>query len=190
MSADPVRLTPADAGRYARFRLRMLHDSPWAFASSPEDDMAVEVPRVAALLGERENAVLAIAAASPVGDGERAASDADAELVAAAGIMRNKRIKFTHRALLWGVFVDPASRGRGYGRRVVTAALALAREWPDIDFVDLGVSERAVEAQRLYERLGFAAWGREPESMQVDGRRYDEIYMTLRLPRSTAGEGA
>ena len=32
-----------------------------------------------------------------------------------------------------------------------------------------------------YESLGFRAWGREPESLEVDGRRYDEIFLALRL---------
>ena len=29
--------------------------------------------------------------------------------------------------------------------------------------------------------VGFRAWGREPESLEIDGRRYDEIFMALRL---------
>jgi L-amino acid N-acyltransferase YncA len=43
------------------------------------------------------------------------------------------------------------------------------------------VSENAPEAQRLYESLGFQQWGREPEATQHEGRRYDEIHMTLKL---------
>jgi ribosomal protein S18 acetylase RimI-like enzyme len=103
------------------------------------------------------------------------------ELVAAAGIRRLQGSKSAHRAQLWGVFVEPAQRGRGLGRRVVVAAIARARGWPGVDYVDLGVSEQAPEARHLYESLGFRPWGREPESTCVGDRRYDEIYMTLRL---------
>jgi RimJ/RimL family protein N-acetyltransferase len=49
--------------------------------------------------------------------------------------------------------------------------------------VDLGVSENAPEARRLYEKLGFRVWGREPASTQHGTQRYDEIYMSLRLQR-------
>jgi ribosomal protein S18 acetylase RimI-like enzyme len=95
--------------------------------------------------------------------------------------MRGKAPKFAHRANLWGVFVEPAYRGSGYGRAVVVAALEVARAWPGVDFVDLGVSENAPEALRLYESLGFVAWGREPETTAHARRRYDEIFMALRL---------
>jgi RimJ/RimL family protein N-acetyltransferase len=87
------------------------------------------------------------------------------------------------------VFVEPAYRGNGLGRAVVTAAIDLARSWPGVDYVDLGASERAPEAQCLYENLGFRAWGREPEATEIGGRRYDEIHMTLRL-RPGDGRGA
>jgi len=89
--------------------------------------------------------------------------------------------KFAHRARLWGVWVEPTHRGRGLGRLVVESALALARRWTGVGYVDLGVSENAPEALRLYESLGFTTWGREPAATQYGTHRYDEIYMTLRL---------
>jgi RimJ/RimL family protein N-acetyltransferase len=102
-------------------------------------------------------------------------------LAAAAGIFRQEKEKFVHRARLWGVFVEPAYRGRGIGRIVVAAAIDLARTWEGVDHLDLGVSENSPGAIRLYESLGFRQWGREPETLQHNGRRYDEIYMSLRL---------
>jgi RimJ/RimL family protein N-acetyltransferase len=170
LEAVPYRLAPADAERYAPFRMRMLRDSPWAFASSPEEDLAREPARVAEMLEGEQYAIVAIDA--PDGSGELAAS---------AAIYRQTSAKAAHRAGVWGVFVDPAWRGRGLGRAVMVAALDLARGWEGVDWVDLGVSENAPAAQALYESLGFRGWGREPESLQCDGRRYDEIFMTLRL---------
>jgi ribosomal protein S18 acetylase RimI-like enzyme len=104
-----------------------------------------------------------------------------AELVAGAGILRMKRAKFAHRARLWGVYVEPEQRGRGLGRVVVSAAIEVARTWPGLEYIDLGVSANAPKAHRLYESLGFTAWGREPESTAHGALRYDEIYMTLKL---------
>ena len=148
----------------------MLLDSPWAYSASPEDDFALDVDRVRAMFADERAATFAIEAPGSPGD-----------LVATASIRRETRTKFAHRALVWGVFVEPEHRGRGWGRAVVTAAVDLARAWAGVDYVDLAVSENAPAAQRLYESLGFAAWGREPESTELEGRRYDEIYMTLRL---------
>jgi RimJ/RimL family protein N-acetyltransferase len=61
------------------------------------------------------------------------------------------------------------------------AVITHARRWRGVTFLDLGVSANSPEAQRLYESLGFVVWGREPEATEYDGRRYDEIHMTLRL---------
>jgi ribosomal protein S18 acetylase RimI-like enzyme len=171
--APVVRLSPSDAERFARFRERMLREAPWAFAATPEDDVALDPAYLGKSLAESENAILAIEEAGT--------------LVASAGIVRMKSPKFAHRAKLWGVFVDAGRRGCGLGRRVTAAAVDLARTWDGVDFVDLGVSANSPEARRLYESLGFTVWGREPETTQYGGQRYDEIYMSLRVDRRAGG---
>lgn len=170
MPPTPIRLGPADAARYAAFRLRMLREAPWAFGASPEDDRARHPRQIAAMLGQPEYGILALEAEPP-----------DDALLAAAGIVRQTRRKSAHRASIWGVYVEKAHRGRGLGRAVTSAALDLARSWEGVDYVDLGVSANSPEAQRLYESLGFRPWGREPESLEHGGKRYDEVFMTLRL---------
>jgi ribosomal protein S18 acetylase RimI-like enzyme len=156
----------------------MLTESPWAFAASPDDDFALDQARLEVLLAEEENAILAVEATEWLGISAGAPHD---ELLAAAGVVRMKQAKFTHRARLWGVFVEPAHRGKGLGKAVVGAAIELARCWSGVRYVDLGVSENAPAAQRLYETLGFKQWGREPEATQLEGRCYDELHMTLKL---------
>jgi len=61
------------------------------------------------------------------------------------------------------------------------AVITHAGSWRGVTYLDLAVSANSPEAQRLYESLGSAVWGREPEATEHDGRRYDEIHMTLRL---------
>jgi RimJ/RimL family protein N-acetyltransferase len=161
----------------------MLLDAPWAFGASPEGDKGLDIAHLERSLAGEDYAIFAIDAPAPTGAWADAAGETreELELIAGAGIMRARSPKFAHRASIWGVFVEPAYRGNGLGRAVVTAAIDLARSWSGVDYVDLGASGAAPEAQRLYERLGFAAWGREPEATEIDGRRYDEIHMTLRL---------
>ncbi len=177
----PVRLSSSDAARYARLRLRMLLDAPWAFGASPENDKGLDIAHLEKALADDAYAIFAMelpplsGAAAPHGEHEKP------DLIAAAGIMRQVSPKFRHRASIWGVFVEPDYRRNGLGRAVVAAAIDLARTWPGVDYVDLGASVGAPEAKRLYESLGFVAWGREPEATEIDGRRYDETHMTLRL---------
>jgi ribosomal protein S18 acetylase RimI-like enzyme len=181
-TATPIRLQVSDAERYARLRLRMLLGAPWAFAASPDDDRVLNASELASYLQDEQKALFAIEQPADSGrPGSPRSTGNDAELVAAAGIVRVSSPKLAHRAKVWGVYVDPEYRRLGFGRLVVAAVVGHARQWPGVDFVDLGVSENSPEAQRLYESLGFEMWGREPEAIECDGRRYDEIYMTLRL---------
>ena len=170
--AAPIRLTPGDAPRYAALRRRMLEDAPWAFAASPDDDRALDLEDLARCLAPDHRPAFAILAIEESPGGA---------LVAAAGLARAARQKFAHRASVWGVFVEPAHRGRGHARALLEAVIALARTWPGLVYLDLGVSASSPEAQRLYEDLGFVAWGREPGATAWGEAHIDEIHMSLRL---------
>lgn len=177
-----IRLGPGDAERYARLRLRMLTLAPWAFSATPEDDEALDVPRLAETFAQEHHATFAIEAARSLElDSQIEGEPGGPVLVGSASVTRATSPKFSHRARIWGVFVDPASRGRSLGRALMDAAITHAQSWPGLAFLDLSVSANSPEAQRLYESFGFAAWGREPEATEHEGRRYDEIHMTLRL---------
>jgi ribosomal protein S18 acetylase RimI-like enzyme len=173
-----IRLGPGDSERYVRLRLRMLTLAPWAFSATPGDEEALDVPHVARMLAREHHATFAIEA-PPLRPGLRQAGRP--ALVASASLTRAESPKFSHRARVWGVFVEPAYRGRAFGRALMHAVITHARSWEGVEFLDLGVSANSPEAQRLYESFGFVVWGREPEATQHDGRRYDEIHMTHRL---------
>jgi len=154
----------------------MLLDSPWAFGASPEDDKGLDLAHLATTLAGETHAVFAIEAPSAPDQAPR-----ERELIASTRVLRRTSPTFRHRATIWGVFVEPGRRGRGYGRAVTEAAVSHARTWPVVDYVDLRVNAAAPVAPRLYESPGFEAWEREPEATEVGGLRYDEIHMPLRL---------
>jgi ribosomal protein S18 acetylase RimI-like enzyme len=183
MTPSVIRLGPGDAERYMRLRLRMLTTAPWAFSATPEEDEALDPVHLARLLAQEHLATFAIEAPVPLRlDGETGReADGRQVLVASASLTRATSPKFSHRARIWGVFVEPAYRGEGRGEALMRAVITQARSWPGVDFLDVAVSANSPEAQRLYEKVGFEAWGREPEATEHEGRRYDEIYMTLRL---------
>jgi ribosomal protein S18 acetylase RimI-like enzyme len=60
------------------------------------------------------------------------------------------------------LYVVPALRGRGIGRALLDAAIALARE-RGADHMDLGTSEDDVAARGLYESAGFTNRERPPD---------------------------
>ena len=162
------RLRPEDALVYLPFRRAMLVDAPLAFGSSPEDDRHGSDPATLAASLEKPESVIVGA-----WQGDR--------LVSAAGLAREEKLKMRHRAFIWGVWTEPGFRGRGIGERVIRACVDLARTWSGVRVVYLAAGAGQHAAIRLYERVGFVAWGVEPACIQYDGALHDEVHMQLRL---------
>lgn len=150
----------------------MLADSPWAFGASPEQDRGSDVAGVARSLAESAEYAIAGALDDPA---------PNTRLLAAAGLLRDPALKRRHVATVWGVYVTPGARGRGLGRAVVQRVIAHARSWPGVERVHLSVSENSPEAHALYQSLGFAAWGIEPDCLRVGEASFAEVHMSLRL---------
>lgn len=178
MNAEPLSsepairvLAPAEASVYAEFRRAMLADAPLAFASSPETDPACDPAELAKRLAGPGQSISA-AYVGPV-------------LASAAGLFREPKPKMNHRATIWGVWTRPEFRGRGLADRVIRHALGVARSWPGLRIVSLSANVSQSSAIRLYTRLGFRAWGIEPNVLMLDGTLHDEIHMQIVLDRST-----
>lgn len=104
MRAAVIRLTPNDAGIFLPFRRQMLSEAPWAFASSLEDDFALDIANVQKSLAEPDNAILAI----------KASDKADA-LSAAAGIFRIKEPQVLPQGKALGRLCGRSSSQSGFG---------------------------------------------------------------------------
>ena len=100
-----------------------------------------------------------------------AATDAGAGLLAldgrrAAGAIvavRPVELAFRHTLTDLTIFVDPADRGRGLGRRLFETFLDGVRaDLPGVERVELYVREGNARAVALYESLGFVREGRHP----------------------------
>ena len=169
---DPIvrKLHLADAAEYFDLRREALEREPYAFGSSSSDDRFRSIEPVREALVDAEQAI--IGAFAP-------------ELIGAVGIRRLTRAKLRHRAELWGMYVRAAHRRAGMGRRLVEEAIRFARDGDGIRQVHLAVTDRAVAAAALYEKLGFLVWGIEPAGLRVDGVDLAEKHMVLRLSNSS-----
>lgn len=101
------------------------------------------------------------------------------ELVGSAAVAwPSKLLSSRHKTNLWGVFVAPANRGVGIGRRLVTRAVRHAFE-NGARRVNLQVFVPNPEAVRLYLSMGFVEYGREPDAVCLAGTYFDGIHMSL-----------
>lgn len=165
------RLVSSDAPAFRALRQRVLAEEPYAFTPTPAEEASVPLAHTEARLAEGRTT-----------GGVIGAFDADGSLVAIVGVERETRAKRAHAASLRSVYVGPEARGHGLGERIVGAALAFASSMPGVAHVTLGVIETNTDALRLYERLGFAVVGRDPDYLRVDGRSLAHLTLMRPLP--------
>ncbi|MFJ7149401.1 GNAT family N-acetyltransferase [Streptomyces sp. NPDC100445] len=85
---------------------------------------------------------------------------------------------------LWQLAVLPALQSRGLGTLLVRAAEQRIRH-RGLRRAELAVEESNPRARVLYERLGYVAYGREPDAWDVEGpdgsiRRHETMCILLR----------
>ena len=102
------------------------------------------------------------------------------------GCMQEHKIKARHKAVIWGTYVHPGSRGAGVGSRLLSHLVAHVAEWDHVDSLTLTVMDRAQAARAVYRGAGFEVFGRELDSLRDHGVSDTMEYMSLRLPRSKA----
>lgn len=83
-----------------------------------------------------------------------------------------------NRAHMGYIVVDPASRGKGYGRHMVYLALEYARDILGMHFVTLGVYDCNEPARRCYEAEGFSKAERLGSvETEFNGETWNYYYM-------------
>jgi RimJ/RimL family protein N-acetyltransferase len=84
-----------------------------------------------------------------------------------------------HRAML-GMGIERGSRGKGYGRGLLAAAITWAKN-AELAWLDLGVFAHNARARALYASVGFVEVGTIPDRFRVDGTVIDDVSMVLKL---------
>lgn len=174
MTADVRRLTPADAAAHRALMLQAYTDDSTSFTSSAAEREVLPLSWWAARMAEGEDALERVFGAFVEG-----------QLAGAAGLSMQSRPKLRHKALLFGMYVRPEHRGRGLGRALVEAVLAEARRAPQLQIVQLTVTQGNTAAETLYRRCGFEPWGVEPMGTFDNGRFHGKVHMACPLARST-----
>ena len=124
---------------------RLLHDFNTEF-DTPSPGVAVLAPRLEALLNA--DSTFAILAGTPP--------------VAVALITLRPNVWYAGLvALLDELYVEPSRRGHGIGTDIIELLVATCRD-RGADLIEINVDQADVDAQRFYERHGFA--GTDPDT--------------------------
>ena len=163
-------LTPDDAAEWLRLRLEALEGDPEAFGASLEEHQSLSVDEVKRRLWSGEDAFV-------LGALE------DQRMVGMAGFVREKGLKTRHKGRVWGVYVSPAARGKGVGRKMLEMILQRSRTIPELQQVLISVATTQAAAVSLYRSLGFEPFGHEPRALKIGDRFVDEQYMIFWVKR-------
>jgi ribosomal protein S18 acetylase RimI-like enzyme len=87
--------------------------------------------------------------------------------------------KFAHQCL-FAIIVDEKFRNRGVGKALMEKMMEAARDKFKIEILHLEVYQ-GNPALRLYERLGFKEFGRQPRFIKMEGEYLDKIMMQKEL---------
>jgi RimJ/RimL family protein N-acetyltransferase len=104
---------------------------------------------------------------------------AEGVLIGTMGLLRNSRAKTKHKAVVWGVYVAPAWRGKRVGRAMLVELITLARSQPGLDQITLTVNVQDQAAKRLYAAVGFEVYGHERHALKLEHGYIDQDHMLL-----------
>ncbi|NNF05222.1 MAG: GNAT family N-acetyltransferase [Candidatus Eisenbacteria bacterium] len=166
------RLDPSHASDYRTLMLEAFHTSPEAFTSTFEERASEPLSFWQDRLQMSEDVPCKIFGAI-----------ADHALVGVAGLQFHQRKQTAHKAKLFGMYVKPANRGAGVGRKLVETVLSAAYIKSRIRQVQLTVTEGNDSAVALYQSCGFEVFGRESDAIRVGERSYAKIHMARFLSR-------
>jgi len=153
------RLKKEDLPDFKKIRLESLQQSPDSFAASFEEESKAEDDIF--LLGLTNGAVHGCFNGS--------------ELIGIVGFYSDSKIKCSHIANVWGVFVKQEWRGKHIGRQLMETTLEALPK--NIEQVRLNVGAHNIPAKKLYNNMGFQECGLEEKVIKIGDKYYDEISM-------------
>ena len=163
MSAITIRvLEPSDADCYRALFLGGLQEAPTAFVTSHAEMKDAPLSAFEKLLsidGTADRCVIG-------------AFSFDGALVGSVVAQRAGQPQIAHKAGLYRLYVVPAWRRQGVGRRLLSVAIDWAKKAEGLRLLDVVVIEASESARSLYRSAGFAPYAWEPEAVHINGTYY------------------
>lgn len=165
------QFSPTRWREYRDLRIEAVTNDPHAFVDTPEEDRTkpdiIWQERLAAAYeGQKSRGFFALH---------------DDRLIGITFLLFEPQLKLRHQAGIRSVYLQPAYRGHGLGRKLVGAAIDYAREQPHLEVLRLDVDSENTAAYELYKALGFVTIGKEHKVLKSLGLDRDQFVMELLL---------
>ncbi len=167
------KLKLVDAAQYRTLRLFSLHESPYAFSESYEDESRKTVEQFC----EQLNMYATIKGTFIMG----AFTDKEV-LVGFVSIARDTRSKALHKAFLHTMYVTPAYRSMGIGKQLIMNLQNEIEHFEGLEQIHLWVLLSDYNAVKFYEKAGFIGQGAlVKQDLKINGQYVDAMYMVKYL---------
>jgi ribosomal protein S18 acetylase RimI-like enzyme len=166
------RLVASDALAFWQTRNAGLKEFPDAFTTSHEEGVATPPEKLAKRFGNIDNGSDDFVLGAFANNGE---------LLGYAGFKREDRTKQRHKGKVEGMYVTPAARGTGLGKRLLLTLIAEARAMSGLEQIWLTVTASNDGARNLYLNAGFVSFGVELRALKVGSDYFDKEFMVLSL---------
>jgi ribosomal protein S18 acetylase RimI-like enzyme len=161
-------LERGDAAVFHQTHIRALTDHPGAFGASLDEQLKLTEEQVADQL-------------APIPQRFMLGVFEDGGLCAFAGFYQAPRAKMRHRGHIWGLYVAPEARGRGFGRALLSEIIERARALEGLEEIVLAATVGNAHAQRVYRAAGFVPYCTEERLLKVGDQYFDVECMRLRF---------
>ncbi len=101
------------------------------------------------------------------------------DLIGTCGFIQESRKKKSHIGIISGMYVMPAYKSKGIGKKLIEATISKAFENPQIEIITLAVAGSNTIAQNLYQKTGFKEYGRLPNYFKYKGEYETQVFMAL-----------
>ena len=96
-------------------------------------------------------------------------------IIGLATLTQENGVKFSHKASLSSVFIEPEFQQKGVASNLLSAVIEHSKKY--VEQILLTVADDNKPAIRLYKKFGFETYGIEIQAMKDNGRYIDEILM-------------
>ncbi|HEX5837856.1 MAG TPA: GNAT family N-acetyltransferase [Anaerolineales bacterium] len=161
------KLHPDESALYRAIRLQCLKTEPDHFGSTYEEESSTPQLKFESWIKQDDPDHVMFGAFD------------EGQLIGIVGFARQERQRARHRGEVVQMYVDASHRGQRVGEGLLRGLLDQVFTLEGVEQVQLSVVAHNRAAIRLYERIGFRAFGVQPNYFKVGVHYFDQQFMQL-----------
>ncbi len=100
-------------------------------------------------------------------------------IIGISGFNRYEGEKTKHRGRIIQVYVNPEYQGQNIGTDIIKSTLAEAFKLTEIEQIEINVLATNKKAEKVYEKIGFEAYGLQKNYLKIGSTYYDHKMMMI-----------